>query len=836
MEYDHKKVEKKWQKRWEDNGLFSVDTSDKSRSKYYCLVMFPYPSSELHVGHARNYVLGDAVARYKKMQGNNVLSPMGWDAFGLPAENQAIKNNTAPKKWTLKNIKRIKEQLDSWGVGYDWAREVTTCFPDYYKWTQWLFLKLYEKGLAYKKKSAVNFCPSCKTVLANEQVISGNCERCDSEVVQKDLSQWFFKISDYSEQLLEDLDILEEWPERVKLMQKNWIGKSVGVRMGFSLKDSDYKIECFTTRPDTIYGATFVALSPFHPVIDKLIGSFPEKEKIRSFVERNKKAPKSARMQEDFEKEGIFTGAYAVNPMNGEDIPIWVCNYVLMEYGTGAIMCVPAHDKRDFEFAKKYGLEVKQVIFNADVGNSEGASEEVYEGQGELINSEDFNGVDSKEAKEKIGSFMEEKGIGKREVNYKLRDWLISRQRYWGAPIPIVYCDKCGIVPVSEENLPVKLPEDVEFKPTGESPLHDIKDFLNTTCPRCGEEATRETDTMDTFVDSSWYYLRYVSPDKQDGPFCSDTVNHWLPVDQYIGGVEHAILHLMYSRFITKFLYDSGFVSFKEPFARLFTQGMIVKEGAKMSKSKGNVVSPDYIIDKYGADTMRLYILFMGPPEKDAEWQDEGLLGCNRFLKRCLRLIDMVYPVRTPSSMKSRSARSNGVYDKKQASKNSKAEKKLMHRMHSTIKEVTEDLNKGFQFNTAISRIMELVNEIYKVYQGKDPVSSAAFNKAVETVFLLLTPFIPHFSEEIWEKLGKEGSASEYKWPEYQDKWLVQEESEIAVIIKGKVKAHLTVPSDISSKEVEEKVLALDKVKDILGEKPPKKVIYVPNRIVNIVC
>jgi len=824
-EYNFKDIEKKWQGYWEDIGLFSVDTKDKSKPKYYCLVMFPYPSSELHVGHARNYVIGDAVARYKIMQGYRVLSPMGWDAFGLPAENQAIKHNIPPASWTLTNINKIKTQLTSWGIGYDWQREISTHLPQYYKWTQWIFLKLLEKGLAYKKKASVNFCPSCMTVLANEQVISGKCERCSSEVIQKDLEQWFLKITDFAERLLQDLKLLKDWPERVRIMQDNWIGKSEGVGIKFPAKNKDFKIDCFTTRVDTIFGATFLALSCEHPLVDELIRGLPDKKQIKKFIEKVKNQPKSARLQESFDKEGVFTGVYAINPMNKQEIPVWLSNYVLMEYGTGAIMCVPAHDSRDFDFAKKYNLPIVEVIRNTqDAIRTTKELDGAYEGEGILVNSGEFNGLDSEAAKEKIAAYMEKNGIGKRGLNYRLKDWLISRQRYWGVPIPVIYCKKCGIVPVPEEDLPVLLPENVEFRPTGQSPLSYVEEFLHTKCPKCKGEAGRETDTMDTFVDSSWYYLRYISPKEDKKPFDSEDVNYWLPVDQYIGGVEHAILHLMYSRFINKFLHDLGLVSFKEPFARLFTQGMVVKDGAKMSKSKGNVVAPEYIIDKYGADTMRLYILFVGPPDKDAEWQDEGLLGSFRFLNRCFRLLDFV------------GSTENRVQRTEKDREYGEGDRKLLRKMHLTIKEVTKDLEGNFQFNTAISKVMELVNEIYKfAHDAIRTTHDDILRDAVKTVFLLLAPFSPHISEEAWQILGGGDSIFREKWPQYMQEFLKEEEIDIAVIMKGKVKAHLRVPADIASEEIQDKVLALEKVRNILGPNPPKKVIYVPGRLVNIV-
>jgi leucyl-tRNA synthetase len=806
-------IDKKWQKFWQKKRIFKVDIiKDTSRPKYYCLVMFPYPSSELHVGHARNYVIGDAVVRYKIMQGYNVLSPMGWDAFGLPAENQAIKHKIHPAEWTFKNIKRIKEQLNSWGIGYDWDREIATCLPEYYKWTQWLFLKLYEKGLAYRKEAFVNWCPKCLTVLANEQVIGGECERCSTKVIQKKLKQWFLKITAYAQRLLDDLDLLEEWPQKVKIMQRNWIGRSEGVEIDFPVENSNFKIKCFTTRVDTIFGTTFLALSWDYPLLEELIKDAPNKEEVENFIKKVKEQPLSARLLEDFEKEGVFIHKFAINPMNGEKIPIWIANYILAEYGTGAIMCVPAHDKRDFEFAKKYNLPIVKVI-------KPPSEEELpcYEDEGILINSAQFNGLSSQEAKEKIAQFMEKNNIGKRKVNYKLRDWLISRQRYWGAPIPIIYCPDCGEVPVPEKDLPVLLPEVVEFLPTGQSPLTLIEEFIQTNCPRCGKKAKRETDTMDTFVDSSWYYLRYISPKEEEVPFISEDVNKWLPVDQYIGGVEHAILHLMYSRFINKFLYDLGLVNFKEPFKRLFTQGMIVKDGAKMSKSKGNVVSPDYIIEKYGADTMRLYILFMGPPEKDAEWQDEGLLGCFRFIQRTLRLLEIL---------------KDYFYDRDE--EYNEEEKKLLRKIHFTIKEVTRDLEGNFQFNTAISKIMELVNFIYKSIQ-EPIVRKEIFKEAVDTVFLLLSPFTPHISEEANQILGNNDTILKRNWPRYKEEFLKEEQVEIAVLVNGRVRDRIMINVDWSQDQIKEKVLSLEKIKNTLGNRPLKKFIYIEKRIVNLV-
>ncbi len=816
MNYN-KDIDKKWQAQWDKEKVFNAETLGDARTKYYCLVMFPYPSSELHVGHARNYVIGDAVARYKRMRGFNVLSPIGWDAFGLPAENQAIKHKIHPRDWTLKNIQRIKEQLKSWGIGYDWPREVTTCEPDYYKWTQWIFLKLYKKGLAYRKEAQVNWCDSCKTVLANEQVVFGKCERCSTEVTQKNLRQWFFKITDFSQRLLDDLSLLKDWPERVKLMQENWIGKSVGTEINFPVQNSKLVLNCFTTRIDTIFGATFLALSWEHPAIAELIKDAPNKKEIEAFIEKVKNQPLSARLVDSFQKEGVFTGKFAVNPLNGKKIPIWIANYILSGYGTGAIMCVPAHDKRDFEFATQYKLDIIEVIQPKEGSRKPKTVDEVYEEEGIVVNSGAFNNLSSGEAKERITDYLEKNKIGKRAVNYKLRDWLVSRQRYWGAPIPVIYCEKCGELPVPEEDLPVLLPPVKEFLPTGQSPLTYIDEFINTKCPKCGKSARRETDTMDTFVDSSWYFLRYISPHEEKMPFNTSDVNKWLPVDQYIGGVEHAILHLMYSRFINKFLMDEGLVNFSEPFKRLFTQGMIVKDGFKMSKSKGNVVAPDYIIDKYGADVMRLYILFVGPPEKDAEWQDEGLQGCFRFIQRALRLVDMF-----------------AECSEKSQGKPNLCEKGVLKKIHSTIKEVTKDLEGNFQFNTAISRVMELVNQVYKGI-NESALGKEVLGQAVKTIFLLLSPFTPHVSEEVNAALGSKDSILKSQWPEVNEEYLKEEEVEIAVLINGKIRDTLKINVCSSKEEVEQKALSLEKIKKALQGKLPKKTIYIDRKIINIV-
>ncbi|MFH1310712.1 MAG: leucine--tRNA ligase [Candidatus Omnitrophota bacterium] len=815
--YNFKKVEKKWQKKWNELELFKVDTSN-SDNKCYCLMMFPYPSAALHVGHGRNYIIGDVVARYKMMKGANVLTPMGWDAFGLPAENAAIKNGIHPKKSTLNNISMMKKQLASWGVQYDWAREITSCLPDYYKWTQWIFLKLFEKGLAYRKKAFVNWCPSCNTVLANEQVIDGACERCDSQVEQKDLKQWFFKITDYTERLLDDLEKLPEWPEKVKTMQNNWIGRSTGVDITFPVEGSDLKLTCFTTRVDTIYGCTYMVLAAEHPMIDTIIKDNPEKEKIQNFVKEIRKEPKINRVQQSGEKRGIFTGCYVTNLINGRKIPLWIADYVLMDYGTGAVMAVPAHDQRDFEFAKKYDLPIEVVIDNPAFPLSADTIKQAYENEGILINSDQFDGMNNIEAMEKIADHMKKENIGRRTVHYKLRDWLISRQRYWGAPIPIIYCDKCGPCPVPEKELPVILPEDVEFRPTGESPLKNAEDFVKTNCPLCGAPAKREIDTMDTFVDSSWYFLRYISPRLDEKAFDKVQVDEWLPVDQYIGGVEHAILHLLYSRFITKVLFDLGYISFDEPFQRLFTQGMIVKDGAKMSKSKGNVVSPDALIEKYGADTVRLYTLFIGPPEKDAEWSDRGVEGAYRFLKRIWLLLDVM----------KKTSESSG---------NPEWQKDVIRKMHQTIKKVTEDIDGAFHFNTAISAVMELVNLIYRGLNenGKNCYSKECIRENLNNICLLLGPFVPHITEEIREQIGEKKSIFMSDWPSFCEDLLETDTVVLPVQINGKLRGTIEIARNIKKEEIEKIVLKDPKIANWIKGKKIRKWIILPDKLVNVV-
>ncbi len=813
--YNFAEIEKKWQKKWLDAGLFKADTKDV-RDKYYCLMMFPYPSAALHVGHGRNYIIGDVVARYKMMHGKNVLTPMGWDAFGLPAENAAIKNGIHPRISTLSNIQMMKRQLNSWGVGYDWDREVTSCLPDYYKWTQWIFLKMYEKGLAYRKKAFVNWCPSCSTVLANEQVVDGECERCSSAVKQKELEQWFFKITDYAERLLADISKLGEWPEKVKAMQSNWIGRSEGVNIDFPVCGSDDVLTCFTTRVDTIFGCTYMVLSAEHPLIEKLVENVPEKEAIMAFVEKVRSLSRISRTREETEKNGIFTGRYVTNRINGRKIPLWIADYVLMEYGTGAVMAVPAHDQRDFDFASKYGLPVEVVIKGEGV--TDAVLKEAYELEGKLVGSAEFTGMDNVSGASAIADKMEREGIGRRSVHFRLRDWLISRQRYWGAPIPMVYCEKCGVQPVPEKDLPVLLPDNVEFRPTGESPLKNCPEFVAATCPACGGKARREIDTMDTFVDSSWYFLRYISPGLSDKPFEKKDVDRWLPVDQYIGGVEHAILHLLYSRFITKVLFDLGLTGFDEPFKRLFTQGMIIKDGAKMSKSKGNVVSPDSLIEKYGADTVRLYTLFIGPPEKDAEWSDRGVEGAYRFVRRVWNLLEM-------------------LEDSPENGSDEAAEKELAIKLNQTIKKVTDDIDGEFHFNTAISAVMELVNHIYSGVseKGKGCYSKGCLREAVSATVLLVAPFIPHAAEEMNEKLGSSKSVFKTEWPTYREDMLSADTVTVPVQINGKLKCTVVVPLGSGEDTVKIAVLQDEKVRSALGDKPVRKWIILKDRLVNIV-
>ncbi len=821
IKYEPNRIEKKWQEYWAQNKFYKA-SEDPGKPKYYALEMFPYPSGNLHMGHVRNYAIGDVIARFKAMDGFNVLHPMGWDSFGLPAENAAIKHGIHPAKWTFSNIEAMKQQLKTLGISYDWDREIATCHPDYYQFTQWMFLKLYENGLAYKKSAAVNWCPSCQTVLANEQVVEGACERCETKVDKKQLEQWFFKITDYAQRLLDDLEELPGWPEKVKTMQRNWIGRSEGCEFSMPIAGSDEKLTVFTTRPDTVFGVTYMVLAPEHPLVSVISKGLPQERAVTAFVNQVKFVSDVDRSSAELEKVGVFTGAYAVNPMNNEQIPIWIANYVLMDYGTGAIMAVPAHDQRDFDFAKKYNLPIRIVIKEPDCADENQTLHESYSGDGQMVNSGAFDGLSVTEGKQKIIDFMEANSIGSGTVNYRLRDWLISRQRYWGAPIPIIYCPQCGPTPVPYKDLPVLLPEDVNFKITGESPLNYVESFYKAACPVCGGEARRETDTMDTFVCSSWYFDRFCSPDSKEIPFDSDKANYWMPVDQYIGGVEHAILHLMYARFFTKFLHDIKMIDHQEPFSNLLTQGMVLKDGSKMSKSKGNVVSPEEIIKNYGADTARLFILFASPPERDLEWSDQGVEGCFRFLNRIWRLVNDYAP------------ELRGEVESLDAPSLNQIDKSLYYKTHATIKKVSEDIKERFNFNTAISAIMELTNQLNSYREVKDK-NKALVKLAVESLLILLSPFSPHICEELWQEIGSQTSIYLEPWPHYKPEALILDEVEIVIQISGKVKDRLKVPLNTSEEEMQQLALDNPKIKQLTNGKNIAKIVVVPNKLINIV-
>ena len=816
--YNFSEIEKKWQTKWAEGDVFKV-TEDPDKEKYYVLEMFPYPSGKLHMGHVRNYSIGDVLARFKKMKGFNVLHPMGWDSFGLPAENAAIKHGVEPSKWTWENIGEMREQLKELGLSYDWDREVATCHPDYYKWMQWIFIQFYKKGLAYKKENPVNWCPSCQTVLANEQVVDGKCERCKTLVGKKDLSQWYFKITDYAERLLDNLEELPGWPNKVKLMQKNWIGKSIGAEVTFEIDGFDKGLDVFTTRPDTLYGVTYMVMAPEHPYLKELVAGSEYEEPVNAYVDKVQHMSDIERTSTTNEKTGQFTGRYAINPLTGKKVPIFISDYVLMDYGTGAIMAVPAHDQRDFDFAKKFDLEIIPVVDSDDPEVDVYDLKAAFAAEGTMINSEMFNGMNNKEAIEKIIDYLEEKKIGKKSINYKLRDWLISRQRYWGTPIPMIHCDDCGWVPEKEENLPVLLPADVQFTGKGESPLATSKTFVNTTCPVCGKPARRELDTMDTFLDSSWYFLRYCDPKNTEAPFSKEKVDYWMNVDQYIGGVEHAILHLMYARFFQMALYDLGLVSTEEPFKNLLTQGMVIKDGAKMSKSLGNVVSPTEIIDKYGADTARLFILFAAPPERELDWSDKGVEGSFRFINRVYR---MVYDFSQNYSEVPESYEISGD-----------ADKNMVYWLNYAIKKVSDDIGERFNFNTAISTIMELVNEMYRYKEGT--VNPGLFGAAIKDLIIMLAPFVPHVTEEMWEHLGYEGSVHDQNWPEYDEKALVKDTVEIVVQVNGKIKEKLDIAGGLSREEMEKTAMENEKVKGLIEGKNVVKVIAVPGKLINIV-
>ena len=816
--YNFGEIEAKWQKKWEDNKAFKV-TEDHDKEKYYVLEMFPYPSGKLHMGHVRNYSIGDVIARFKKMKGYNVLHPMGYDAFGLPAENAAIKNNVEPAEWTWSNIEEMNRQLREMGLSYDWDRELATAHPSYYKWMQWIFIQFYKKGLAYKKENPVNWCPSCQTVLANEQVVDGCCERCGTAVGKKNLSQWYFKITDYAERLLDNLEKLEGWPNKVKIMQRNWIGKSHGAEVDFKIRDREETLTVFTTRVDTIYGTTFMVLAPEYPTVVDMVAGTEYEAPVKEYIDRCARMNEIERTSTTNEKTGVFIGQYAVNPFTGKSMPIYISDYVLMGYGTGAVMGVPAHDQRDFEFAEKFGLEIIPVIDPQDPEVDVNNLREACAAEGIVINSGEFNGMNNQEAIQKIAEVAEERGIGKKTVNYRLRDWLISRQRYWGTPIPMIHCDACGWVPEKEENLPVMLPTDVEFTGKGESPLATSKTFIDTVCPVCGKPAKRELDTMDTFLDSSWYFLRYCDARNDEEIFSKEKVDYWMNVDQYIGGVEHAILHLMYARFFQMALYDLGYVSDEEPFKNLLTQGMVIKDGAKMSKSLGNVVSPAEIIEKYGADTARLFILFAAPPERELDWSDKGVEGSFRFINRVYRAV---------YEYKQKYEFSDAAYEIK-----SDSDKNMAYWMNYAIKKVSDDIGERFNFNTAISTIMEMVNEMYRYKEGE--VNEALYGAAIRNLIIMLAPFIPHVTEEMWEHLELEGSVHEQSWPEYDESALVKDTVEIVVQINGKIKEKINIPGDLSREEMENIAMEDEKVKGLTADKNVVKVIAVPNKLLNIV-
>jgi leucyl-tRNA synthetase len=807
LKYNPSEIERKWQQRWEQDRLYEV-SEDDPRPKFYALTMFPYTSGDLHIGHWYAMAPSDAHARFRRMRGYNVLHPIGFDAFGLPAENAAINHKIHPYIWTKQNIENMRRQLKSMGAIYDWSREVITCLPEYYKWTQWFFLKLYEAGLAYRAKAPANWCPRCQTVLANEQVIEGFCERCGAAVTKRDLEQWLFRITKYAEELLDFSGI--DWPQRIKAMQQNWVGKSVGVEVSFAIAGSEDEIGVFTTRPDTIYGVTFMALAPEHPLTLKLT-SPGQRQEVEEYVEKARQRSEIERSAMGRKKSGVALGAYALNKLSGEQVPIWVADYVLPSYGTGAVMAVPAHDQRDFEFATEFGLPIKVVI--APEGWQGEELEQAYEQEGIMVNSGCFDGLPSEEGKEAIIVFMEEKGYGRRAVSYRLRDWLISRQRYWGAPIPIIYCPHCGTVPVPEKDLPVLLPEDAEFKPSGESPLEYCPSFVNTTCPRCGREARRETDTMDTFMCSSWYFLRFTSPEYQDGPFDPEKARYWLPVDLYSGGAEHATMHLLYARFFTKVLKDLGIVDFPEPFTKLFNQGVIVQERQKMSKSRGNVINPDEYVAELGADAVRVYLMFLGPWEQGGEWNDSGLSGVSRWLNRVWNLV-------------LEEAKAKSEID-------SATERELRRLTHKTIRKATEDLQR-FRFNTTVAALMEFTNHLTKIKESCT-VDSPAWQEAINALLLLMAPIAPHLAEELWSRTGHPYSIHNQPFPVWDEELAAEEKFTLVIQVDGKLRDKVIVPISITEEDARSLALRRERVQAYLNNREIKDIIYVPGRLVNLV-
>ncbi|MEI6206519.1 MAG: leucine--tRNA ligase [Desulfuromonadales bacterium] len=817
--YVPKDIEEKWQLRWENDKTFKV-SEETDKPKYYLLEMFPYPSGRIHMGHVRNYSIGDVVGRFKRMRGFNVLHPMGWDAFGMPAENAAIQNKSHPATWTYENIAYMRSQLKKMGLSYDWDRELATCDLEYYRWEQKIFLEMFARGLAYKKTSFVNWCPTCETVLANEQVEDGGCWRCDSDVSLKELDQWFFRITNYAEELLENTFKLPGWPERVLVMQRNWIGKSFGCEIDFPIENGADAIRVFTTRQDTVFGATFMSLAPEHPRAMELTTA-DRRESVSAFIDKIRKTDRIKRTADDFEKEGIFTGSYCLNPLTKARMPIFLANFVLMDYGTGAVMAVPTHDQRDFEFAKKYDLPLKVVIQPQGETLDPSTMSEAFTDSGIMSNSGTFDGMKSDDAKEAIADYLQSRSAGTKTVNFRLRDWGISRQRYWGNPIPVIYCDVCGVVPVPEQDLPVVLPRDVVFTGEGGSPLAQMESFVRCACPSCGRAARRETDTMDTFVQSSWYFLRYCCPDYQDGILDRDRVDYWMSVDQYIGGIEHAVLHLLYARFFTKVLRDLGYIAADEPFTNLLTQGMVIKDGAKMSKSKGNVVDPDSLIKKYGSDTARLFSLFAAPPEKDLDWNDQGVEGSFRFLNRIWKLVhDRLDEIKGAAPVDVASL--------------GPTERALRRAVHKTIRKVTEDVEGRFHFNTAIASVMELLNTLQPAEPGT-PQSSAVMREALQSVILLMAPFVPHITEELWQRMGNTVPLSQTGWPEYDRNAVVDEEVTVVVQVNGKLRSKITVVSGTSEGELESLALADEKVVSFIAGKTVRKVICVQGKLVNIV-
>ena len=822
-------IEKKWQQYWEEHDTFKREI-DTTKPKSYVLEMFPYPSGNLHMGHVRNYSIGDVVARFRTMRGFNVLHPMGFDSFGMPAENAAIEHGIPPKKWTLENIENMTRQLKQLGLSYDWNREAITCKPDYYKWTEWFFELFYKRGLAVKKNSSVNWCDHCNTVLANEQVEDGKCWRCKHEVHKKQLSQWFFKITDYADELLKDLEKIPGWPERVKVMQENWIGRSEGLEFSFDVPALHEKLPVYTTRPDTIQGVTFVVVPPEHPIVEKMLQGNPREAELREFCDKVRNTSDIERTSSTSEKLGMYTGFDCVHPLTGHKVQIWITNYVLFDYGTGAVMGVPTHDSRDWQFATKYNIPKILVIQPKDKELKLEDMTDAYEEDGIMVNSGKFDGMTNIEAMSAVSDEIERIGAGKRRVNYRLRDWLISRQRYWGAPIPIIYCPNCGEVLVPEEDLPVLLPEDVKFDAGAKSPLATSESFLHCKCPKCGADATRETDTMDTFLCSSWYFLRYTDPKNDKAPFAKEANAYWGPVDQYIGGIEHAILHLLYSRFFLKVLRDAGMVDYDEPFTNLLTQGMVIKDGAKMSKSLGNVVSPEEILEKYGADTARLFILFAAPPERELEWSDQGVEGSFRFINRVWRII---WHYRESVALGQYYEGKNGAHYEEALL--TEPDKELRRALNATIKKVTEDIEQRFNFNTAISSLMELVNAMY-AYKDAGVYTCGLVHETVKDLLLLLAPFVPHVAEELWHSVIDENSSvHDQSWPAYDESALKVDNVEIVLQINGKVRGRLVVPSEASKEELEKVALADERIKSLIGDGTVRKVIAVPGRLVNIV-